>query len=134
MILKSGNSFLVSGKVTKDARYKKVGAKQTSYCDFAVLGGTSESGEPIYVNLKAWGLLAETLKELRKGDAFCGTGEYERNEYNGKVYTAVRLDWGNSPMISSVVEYPASNINSSAALETAVSHEAEESLDEFLTI
>lgn len=97
--LNKTGDWLFAGVVSKDAVYKTVGEKGTPLCEFSVNCGKKDNGDTIFVNCKAWRNLAGVFSELLKGDAFAGIGHEKTREYNGRTYTDIELEWGNSPMI-----------------------------------
>lgn len=94
------DEWLIAGTVSRDAEVKFVGEKQNLLCEFSVFCGKKPNGDKIYVHCKAWKDLGGVLSELCQGDAFAGIGRLKTREYNGKTYSDLDLDWGNSPMIS----------------------------------
>lgn len=111
--LSKNGEYLVAGKVSREATVKQVGSRQAILCDFSVYAGKDENGKKQYVNCKAWDELGGVLSELQDGDAFCGVGKLETREYNGKTYSDLVLDWGNSPMITaSTGDIPTASIGS----------------------
>lgn len=101
MVVKLTNQgdWLFSGYISKNAAVKTVGEKNTPVCEFSVNCGKKDNGDAIFINCKAWRDLAGVFSELMKGDSFCGIGREKKREYNGKTYTDIELEWGNSPML-----------------------------------
>lgn len=91
--------WLFAGFVAKDAVYKTVGERETPLCEFSVNCGKKENGDAIFINCKAWRDLAGVFSELLKGDSFCGIGKEKKREYQGRTFTDIELEWGNSPML-----------------------------------
>lgn len=101
MVVKLTNhgDWLFAGMVSKSAVFKTVGENETPVCEFSVNCGKKENGDTIFINCKAWRDLAGVFSELMKGDSFCGIGKEKKREYNGRTYTDIELEWGNSPML-----------------------------------
>lgn len=126
--LSKNGEYLVAGKVSRNATVKQVGSKQITLCEFGVYAGKDENGKKIYVNCKAWDDLGGVLSELQENDPFCGVGKLETREYNGKTYSNLVLDWGNSPMISAGESAPDTD-NSTAGDTPAASAQSVGSAD-----
>lgn len=95
MQIKLGQGVLVTGRATKDAELKLVGAKDSPVAQFSIAAGKREDDTTIFVEIKAWYRLAEYAEGIRKGDAVCAVGEIEEREYNGKIYKTLVADWLN---------------------------------------
>lgn len=121
--LSKNGEYLVAGKVSRSVTVKQVGSRQATLCEFGVYAGKDENGKKIYVNCKAWDDLGGVLSELQENDPFCGVGKLETREYNGKTYSDLVLDWGNSPMISAGVEAPAPAVSMEQAIAAGTKNE-----------
>ncbi len=104
--LKDG-SCMAAGTVTRDAEMKHVGEKNRAVTSFSIAAGKRQDTTTIYVNVKAWGRLAEYAQGIRKGDAVCAVGRIEEREYNGKTYSDLVCDWLNCPTMTSGKAAPA---------------------------
>jgi hypothetical protein len=91
----SNGNVMVTGNVTKEPELKYVGEKHRAVVGFSIAAGKREDGTTIFINLKAWGRLAEYASVAKKGDAVCAIGRVESREYNGKTYSDLVCDWLN---------------------------------------
>lgn len=91
------NSFSVTGRITKDAELKMIGAKQTPCAEFTVANNTGfgQYEKCSFVDVQLWGQSAEGLiKYLTKGKQVAVTGEFVQNNWtdqNGGKHTTWRL-------------------------------------------
>ena len=88
-----GGAVCVAGTCTKDAELKYVGEKQTPMCTFSLAVGKRQDTTTIFANCKAWRSLAVQASQVHKGDAVFAVGEIEENEYNGKTYKNLVMDY-----------------------------------------
>ena len=87
------NLFMVSGNATKDAELKYVGDKQSALCMFSLAVGKNKDTTTQFANCKAWRNLAEYTSNIVKGCSVCAIGSIEENEYGGKTYKNLVLEW-----------------------------------------
>ena len=99
---KLGSCFGVVGSVAKppEAKTTKNGK---AFCSFSVYAGKYDDGTNHYVNCRAWQPIAGLCMDLDKGDPIMCVGRMDENEYNGKTYKTLVLDWFGSPAISADV-------------------------------
>ena len=88
-----GGAVCVAGTCTKDAELKYVGEKKTPMCTFSLAVGKRQDTTTIFANCKAWRSLAVQASQVHKGDAVFAVGEIEENEYNGKTYKNLVMDY-----------------------------------------
>ena len=88
-----GGAVCVAGTCTKDAELKYVGEKQTPMCTFSLTVGKRQDTTTIFANCKAWRSLAVQASQVHKGDSVFAVGEIEENEYNGKTYKNLVMDY-----------------------------------------
>ena len=102
MIIKAGNSVVLSGFVPKDAECKTVGQRNTPLTKFSVKYGEKvvEGGEKEarWMNIVVWGDLANSASSICKGDMVLVAGEYGEHPYtdrdgNEKVAVNVTADF-----------------------------------------
>lgn len=83
-------SFMVCGYVPKDAEMKLVGQNNSSKTTFSVKASEvvrpDGSKEAHWTNCVAWHDNARACASLKKGDYVLCVGRMESNEYNGKTY------------------------------------------------
>lgn len=99
---KLGSCFGVVGSVSKPPEAKTTKNGKV-YCNFSVYAGKYEDGTSHYVNCRAWQPVAGLCMDLAKGDPIMCVGRMDENEYNGKTYKTLVLDWFGSPAISADV-------------------------------
>lgn len=87
------NGVLVTGRASKDAEMKLVGAKDSPVTQFSIVAGKRADESAIFVEVKAWYRLAEYAEGIRKGDNVLAIGEIEEREYNGKVYKTLVAEY-----------------------------------------
>ena len=90
---------LVYGEVSRDPQL--VSLKKGGYfAKFSVVAGADKDGEKQYIDCKVFGNgLVNYCKDLQRGDPFCGIGDLESREYEGKTYWDLKLAWCNSPCV-----------------------------------
>ena len=88
-----GGAVCVAGTCTKDAELKYVGEKKTPMCTFSLAVGKRQDTTTIFANCKAWRSLAVQASQVHKGDSVFAVGEIEENEYNGKTYKNLVMDY-----------------------------------------
>ena len=88
-----GGAVCVAGTCTKDAELKYVGEKKTPMCTFSLAVGNRQDTTTIFANCKAWRSLAVQASQVHKGDSVFAVGEIEENEYNGKTYKNLVMDY-----------------------------------------
>ena len=88
-----GGAVCVAGTCTKDAELKYVGEKQTPMCTFSLAVGKRQDTTTIFANCKAWRSLAVQASQVHKGDSVFVVGTIEENEYNGKTYKNLIMDY-----------------------------------------
>jgi single-stranded DNA-binding protein len=91
MLVKLGDSVIAVGTVSKDAEFKNVGDKQTAKCSFSLAAGKrkvdgEDNLQTIWVTCVCWRNVADTAREIIKGDVVFAIGKVESREYNGKEY------------------------------------------------
>ena len=88
-----GDAVSVAGICTKDAELKYVGEKKTPMCTFSLAVGKRQDTTTIFANCKAWRSLAVQASQVHKGDSVFAVGTIEENEYNGKTYKNLVMDY-----------------------------------------
>lgn len=90
---------LIYGEVSKEPQL--VSLKKGGYfAKFSVVAGADKDGEKQYIDCKVFGNgLVNYCKDLQRGDPFCGIGDLESREYEGKTYWDLKLAWCNSPNV-----------------------------------
>ena len=88
-----GGAVCVAGTCTKDAELKYVGEKQTPMCTLSLAVGKRQDATTIFANCKAWRSLAVQASQVHKGDSVFVVGTIEENEYNGKTYKNLVMDY-----------------------------------------
>ena len=88
-----GDAVSVAGICTKDAELKYVGEKQTPMCTFSLAVGKRQDTTTIFANCKAWRSLAVQASQVHKGDSVFAVGTIEENEYQGKTYKNLVMDY-----------------------------------------
>ena len=88
-----GGAVCVAGTCTKDAELKYVGEKQTPMCTFSLAVGKRQDTTTIFANCKAWRSLAVQASQVHKGDSVFAVGAIEENEYQGKTYKNLVMDY-----------------------------------------
>ena len=88
-----GGAVCVAGTCTKDAELKYVGEKKTPMCTFSLAVGKRQDTTTIFANCKAWRSLAVQASQVHKGDSVFAVGTIEENEYNGKTYKNLVMDY-----------------------------------------
>lgn len=92
------NLIVLKGRITADIELKKVGANQTSVCDFSVaVNRRFEKDKTDFINCQAWGNTAEFIaKYFGKGKeiALCGELHIDQYEKDGekRYSTRVKVD------------------------------------------
>lgn len=84
-----------SGTAGKDAEFSEVGEKQTPKLTFSIAVGKNEDGSTKWFNCQVWRKLAEygNAISIEKGDSVAVFGKWESNEYNGKIYHNLVVEW-----------------------------------------
>ena len=77
------NLIVLKGRLTADPELKKVGAKQTSACNFSIaVNRRFEKDKADFINCQAWGNTAEFIaKYFAKGKEIALTGELHIDQY-----------------------------------------------------
>ena len=88
-----GGAVCVAGTCTKDAELNYVGEKQTPMCTFSLAVGKRQDMATIFANCKAWRSLAVQASQVHKGDSVFAVGIIEENEYQGKTYKNLVMDY-----------------------------------------
>lgn len=85
MIINTKTGMIAAGRVTHDAEFKTVGAKDTHLTKFSIAGtdGTPES-PTVFVNVVAWFDLADYAERIRKGDRVLVAGTVKNANYTNK--------------------------------------------------
>lgn len=104
--LQSGD-FMVVGYVPKDAEMKQVGQNNSSKTTFSVKASETTkpdgSKEAQWTNCVAWHDLARVCAGFKKGDFVLAVGKIETNEYNGKTYKNLVVEFatkaGGAPVV-----------------------------------
>lgn len=92
------NVIVLKGRLTADPELKKVGANQTSVCEFSVaVNRRFEKDKTDFMNCQAWGNTAEFIsKYFSKGKeiALCGELHIDQYEKDGekRYSTRVKVD------------------------------------------
>ena len=80
-------SITLTGRLTRDAETKMVGAKNTLLCDFSIANniGYGQYATTNFYNVQLWGQRGATLQQyLKKGKQVGVTGTLENKKYTGK--------------------------------------------------
>lgn len=89
------NLTVLKGRITADIELKKVGANQTSVCDFSVaVNRRFEKDKTDFINCQAWGNTAEFIaKYFGKGKeiALCGELHIDKYEKDGEKHYSTRV-------------------------------------------
>lgn len=100
-------SIMVSGRATKDADFRIVGAKDSRLCKIGLAVGKRQDTTTIFVNIVAWHDLASLLATAQKGDSVAVWGRMtEPREYNGKTYQDLEADWLSVASVHAAVADP----------------------------
>ena len=77
------NTALISGNLTRDAEFKKVGEKNTSLCKFSVASNDKQGDREIteFHNVTVWGYHADACAGLQKGDSVFVEGRIQTRSY-----------------------------------------------------
>ena len=77
------NTALISGNLTRDAGFKKVGDKGTSLCKFSVASNEKQGEKEIteFHNVTVWGYHADACAGLLKGDSVFVEGRIQTRSY-----------------------------------------------------
>ena len=81
------SSFTCTGRLTRDAETKLVGAKNTLSCTFsiAVNTGYGQYAVTSFYNVQIWGQRGASIAEyLKKGKQIAVTGPLENKKYTGR--------------------------------------------------
>ena len=89
MLIKSDNNVIVTGKLIKDAEFRRVGASQIEQTRFAISIGRDD---PL-VACTAWRSTARVCMDLRKNQHVLVAGMWETREYNGKTYESLIVEF-----------------------------------------
>lgn len=91
------NCCAFTGRLTRDAEIKLIGARQTPCCEFAIANNTGfgQYAKTSYFNVQLWGQSGQNLISwLKKGQPVAVSGALEQNDWvdqNGVKHTAFRL-------------------------------------------
>lgn len=124
MIFDFGNNIVMAtGRVTGRVTFGETSAKRTPYLQFGMKADyNSATGESTYINLKAFGSLAEQFCGIDKGTDLLVAGRRDVREYQGKTYEDIVLDFMTIAVAPYSNEAKAAGIHGSAAPKsTAVS-------------
>ena len=86
-----------TGRLTKEAEIKLIGAKQTPCCEFSIANNTGfgNYAKVSYANVQLWGQSGQSLLPyLKKGQQVAVSGEFVQNDWtdqNGVKHTMWRL-------------------------------------------
>ena len=109
------NLTVLKGRITADIELKKVGANQTSVCNFSVaVNRRFEKDKTDFINCRAWGNTAEFIaKYFGKGKeiALCGELNIDQYEKDGEKRYSTRVKVDN-------VEFCGSKNDNSESAET----------------
>lgn len=101
------NIFSVIGRVTKDAEYKMIGAKQTPCAEFCVANttGYGQFEKTNFINVQLWGSSAQNMCQyLTKGKQVAVSGEFSQNDWvdqNGVKHSMWRLSCNKVQLLAS---------------------------------
>lgn len=83
-----GKSFMVCGVTPKDAEYRQVGEKQSSFTTFSVKSDeiATDNGETQakWTNCKCWHSVARYAATIKKGDMVFAVGKIETDTWTDK--------------------------------------------------
>lgn len=91
------NNCAFTGRLTKDAELKSIGAKQTPCAEFTIANNTGygQYEKTSYISVQLWGNSATNLMQwLKKGQQVTVVGEYTQNDWvdqNGVKHSMWRL-------------------------------------------
>lgn len=91
------NCCAFTGRLTKDAEIKLIGAKQTPCCEFSIANNTGfgQYAKTTYFNVQLWGQSGQNLLQyLKKGQPVAVSGELTQNDWvdqNGVKHSMFRL-------------------------------------------
>lgn len=91
------NSCGFTGRLTKDAELKSIGAKQTPCAEFTIANNTGygQYEKTNYINVQLWGSSATNLMPwLKKGQQVTVSGKFNQNDWvdqNGVKHSMWRL-------------------------------------------
>jgi single-strand DNA-binding protein len=90
------NAVQLCGRLTRDAELRQVGQNQTWLAKFglAVDTPTGKDSETAFVDVTAWGSVAERCGELRKGDAVFVAGKLRTESWEDRQTGAKRTKLG----------------------------------------
>jgi len=89
MQIKVGNQVIVTGKLIKDAEFRRVGQSNIEQTRFAVSIGRED---PL-ISCTAWRSTARVCMGLRKNQHVLVAGTWDEREYNGKIYESLIVDF-----------------------------------------
>ena len=91
------NCCSFTGRLTKDAEMKMIGAKQTPCTEFSIANNTGygQFEKTTYISVQVWGARGTSLMDyLKKGTRVAVAGELTQNDWvdqNGGKHTMFRL-------------------------------------------
>lgn len=88
-----GQAVIAAGTVTRDAEFKRVGAKNSAVASFSMAAGKNADTTTIFISVKAWRSLAHVAAQAKKGDAVIAVGHYESRDWEGKKFIDLVCDW-----------------------------------------
>ena len=97
----------VTGRLTKNAEMKLIGAKQTPCAEFTVANNTGygQYEKCSYIDVQLWGASGENLlKYLTKGKQVAVSGEFVQSQWvdqNGGKHSSWRLSTRNVTLLAS---------------------------------
>lgn len=101
------NVCTFSGRLTKDAELKMIGAKQTPCVEFSIANNTGygQYAKVSYFNVQVWGQSGQgVLPYLKKGQPVAVSGELTQNDWvdsNGGKHTMFRLSCSKVVLLNS---------------------------------
>lgn len=96
-----------TGRLTKDAEIKLIGAKQTPCCEFSMANNTGfgQFEKTSFINVQLWGQSGQNLIQwLKKGQPVAVSGEFNQNDWvdqNGVKHTQWRLSASKITLLNS---------------------------------
>lgn len=127
------NLIVLKGRITADIELKKVGANQTSVCDFSVaVNRRFEKDKTDFINCQAWGNTAEFIaKYFGKGKeiALCGELHIDQYEKDGEKRYSTRVKVDNVEFCGSKSDNSESAGTETKSVKNADFEELEDDLD-----
>ena len=101
------NSCTFTGRLTKDAELKHIGAKNTTCLEFSIANNTGfgQYAKTSYINVQLWGAGASGVEPyMKKGQQVGVSGTLTQNDWvdqNGAKHTTWRLSTTNVVLLGS---------------------------------